>query len=92
MSPLGICEKMKALSFKMKVVGPLIRPSEIGDGRSKIYKFVQDGALIFKFICYLCKKVSPIDRPWSSGLDFSYLFAYYFFILLSGKTFMSNQN
>ena len=62
MSPLGICEKMKALSFKMKGAGPLIRPSEIGDGRSKIYKFVQDGALIFKFICYLCKKVSPIEQ------------------------------
>lgn len=46
----------------MNGVGPLIRPSEIGDGRSKIYKFVQDGALIFKFICYLCKKVSPIEQ------------------------------
>lgn len=53
---------MKALSFKMKGAGPLIRPSEIGDGRSKIYKFAQDGALIFKFICYLCKKVSPIEQ------------------------------
>ena len=62
MSPLGICEKMKVLSFKMKGAGPLIRPSEIGDGRIKIYKFVQDGALIFKFICYLCKKVSPIEQ------------------------------
>ena len=36
---------MKALSFKMKGVGSLIRPSEIGDGRNKIYKFVQDGEI-----------------------------------------------
>ena len=42
MSPLGICEKMKVLSFKMKGGGPFSRPSEIG-GRKKQNLQVRSG-------------------------------------------------